>query len=75
VDSDLRSNVVYSSDRGQDVHDENATARGPQLKLGRNHQLVEYVRLRIIEHKESPDVVSNRMRELNMSDAVCTTTL
>jgi IS30 family transposase len=67
--------MVYSSDRGQDVHDLNATAKGPDLKLGANHELVEFVRDRIIEHKESPDVVAFRMREAGMEGAVCTKTL
>ncbi|MGY9105091.1 MAG: IS30 family transposase [Alphaproteobacteria bacterium] len=73
--AELRVKRVYSSDRAQDVHDENATAKGPQLKLGSNQKLVAYVYLRIIEFKESPDVVAHRMREANMQDAVCTRTL
>ena len=75
MDSELREKMVYSSDRGQDVHDLNATAKGPDLKLGANHMLVEFVRDRILEHKESPDVVAFRMRQANMHGAVCTKTL
>lgn len=75
VDSELREKMVYSSDRGQDVHDLNATAKGPQLKLGANYEAVEFVRTRIVDHKESPDVVSFRMREAGMPGAVCTKTL
>ena len=67
--------MVYSSDRAQDVHDLNATAKGPNLKLGSNHELVEFVRDRVLEYKESPDVVAFRMREANMQGAVCTKTL
>ena len=74
-DSEWREKIVYSSDRGQDVHDLNATAKGPQLKLGRNRQLVEFVRIRILEHKEAPAVVAFRMREANMVGAVCAKTL
>jgi IS30 family transposase len=66
---------VYSSDRGQDVHDLNATARGPGLKLGRNYLMAEFVRCRIVEHKEAPDVVVARMRQAGMQGAVCTRTL
>jgi IS30 family transposase len=75
VDTELREKWVYSSDRGQDVHDLNATAKGPDLKLGANYQLVEFVRDRIVEHKESPDVVAFRMREAGIEGAVCTKTL
>jgi transposase, IS30 family len=75
VDSELRQKFVYSSDRGQDVHDLNATARGPSLKLGRNYLLAEFIRCRIVEHKESPDVVASRMRQTGLAGAVCTRTL
>ena len=75
LDSELRVKVVYSSDRGQDVHDLNATAKGPELKLGANYELVEYIRRRIVDHKESPDVVAFRMKEAGMQGAVCTKTL
>ena len=74
-DSEWRTQMVYSSDRGQDVHDLNATAKGPQLKLGANHEMVRYVRLRIVKHEESPAVVAFRMRASNMTGAVCTKTL
>jgi IS30 family transposase len=75
VDSELRQKFVYSSDRGQDAHDLNATARGPSLKLGRNYPLAEFIRCRIVEHKESPDVVASRLRQTGMVGAVCTRTL
>jgi IS30 family transposase len=75
VDSELRRKFVYSSDRGQDVHDLNATARGPSLKLGRNYQLAEFIRCRIVEHRDSPDVVTSRIRQTGMAGAVCTRTL
>jgi len=74
-DSQLREIQVYSSDRGQDVHDLNATARGPGLKLGNHHQTAEFIRLRIVEHKDSPDVVASHMRQAGMPGAVCTRTL
>ena len=74
-DSELRQKFVYSSDRGQDVHDLNATARGPGLKLGRNYPLAEFIRCRIVEHKESPDVVASRMRQTGIAGAICTRTL
>ena len=74
-DTELRVRTVYSSDRGQDVHDLNATAKGPELKLGKNMALVEFTRNRIVNHKESPDVVAFRMKNDGLSGAVCTKTL
>ena len=75
LDTELRVKTVYNSDRGQDVHDLNATAKGPELKLGKNRELVEFTRERIVEHKESPDVVAFRMKEAVLTGAVCTKTL
>ena len=75
LDYELREKCVYSSDRGQDVHDLNATAKGAELKLGHNHELAEFIRCRIVKHKESPDVVAHRMRQAGMEGAVCTKTL
>jgi len=74
-DCEWRTNRVYSSDRGQDVHDLNATAKGPDLKLGADHQMAAFIAERIVEHKESPDVVAFRMREAGMPRAVCTKTV
>jgi IS30 family transposase len=67
--------MVYSSDRGQDVHDLNATAKGPSLKLGSNRVLVAFIQERILEHRESPAVVAFRMRAECRAGAVCTKTL
>ena len=74
-DSEWRKKEVYNSDRGQDVHDLNATAKGPQLKLGTDQAMVDYVRTRILKHRESPAVVAFRMREAGMAGAVCAKTL
>jgi len=74
-DSELRVKTVYSSDRGQDVHNLNATAKGPELKLGAHYDIVEFIRHRIIDHKESPDVAAFRMREAELETVVCTKTL
>ena len=74
-DTELRVHQVYSSDRGQDVHDLNATAKGPGLKLGSDYEAAEFIRLRIGELRESPDVVAFRMREAGMQAAVCAKTI
>jgi IS30 family transposase len=75
LDYELRTKYVYSSDRGQDLYDLNASAKGPGLKLGCNYELAEFVRCRIVEHKEAPDVVAHRMRRAGMEGFVCTKTL
>ena len=75
LDCELRTKYVYSSDRGQDVHDLNATAKGPGLKLGSDYQLAELIRCRIVDHKESPDVVAFRIRQARLHRTVCTKTI
>ena len=74
-DTEWRTQRAYSSDRGQDVHDLNATAKGTALKLGANRTLAEFVRVRIVTHQESPAVVACRLRAANVPGAVCTKTL
>ena len=73
-DTELREKVLYSSDRGQDMHDLDATAKGPNLKLGCYHETAEFIRCHIVEHKESPDVVAHRMKQAGMEGVVCTKT-
>ena len=74
-DTEWRVKIVYNADRGQDVHDQNATAKGPQLKLGANRKLVEFVSEHIGEGRESPAVVAFKMKEAGIEGAVCTNTL
>jgi len=74
-DCEWRTKIVYSSDRGQTVHDLNATAKGPALKLGANRTMVLFIQKRIVTHHDSPAVVVSRMRALGMAGFVCTKTL
>jgi transposase, IS30 family len=74
-DPNWRTQCAYSSDRGQDVHDLNATAKGPDLKLGANRVLVTFVQERILVHRESPAVVVSRMKTQGVVGGVCTKTL
>jgi transposase, IS30 family len=50
--TELRTHKVCSSDRGQDIHNLNATAKGPELKLGKNYMLVEFIRERVLDYQE-----------------------
>ena len=63
LDTELKAKLAYSSDRGQDVYNLNATAKGSQLKLGKNHKLVAFVRDQILHKQYSPDVVVAKMKE------------
>ena len=75
LNTDLTRARVYSSDRGQDVHDLNATAKGPQLKLGAHYETAEFIRLHIVENRFSPDVVAGLMKTQTVPCTVCTKTI
>ena len=75
MNSDLTRSYVYRSDRGQEVYDLNATAKGPQLKLGKHRDAAEYIREQIVERRCSPEVVAYGMKEKQMGCAVSTKTI
>ena len=71
----LQEKCVYSSDRGQDNYDKNATAKGPQEKLGTNLKMARFIGNRILMHKESPSVVAHRLSIENIPGAVTAKTI
>ncbi len=75
LNTDLSKSNVYNADRAQDVYELNATAKGPNLKLGAHKKAVEFIREQIIEEKSSPDVVAHRMNEQEHGCEVCTSTI
>ena len=74
-DSELREKQVYSADRAQDDYDLNSTAKGPQLKIGCNHVMADFIAARIGKKKESPEVVAYRLSIKFPQQAVCAKTL
>lgn len=75
LNSELIRSTVYSSDRAQAVHDLNATAKGPQLKLGKHHAVAEFIRFHIVVKRFSPDVVAGLMKRQAAACTLCTKTL
>lgn len=75
LSSELIRRTVYSSDRAQAVHDLNATAKGPQLKLGKHYSVSEFIRFHIVEKRFSPDAVAGLMRRRATACTLCTKTL
>jgi IS30 family transposase len=67
LNSDLTTRVAYSADRAQDVHDLNASAKGPAVKLKANSAAVEFVRCHIVIKRWSP--------KKGMEDTVCAKTI
>lgn len=54
LNSDLTHRQTYSADIGQMKHDINGTAKGPGLKIGKDHELVQYLEKAIGKEKKSP---------------------
>jgi IS30 family transposase len=75
LNSDLTTRMTYNADRAQDVHDENATAKGPSVKLKTNSAAVEFIRCYIVILKWSPEAVAARMKQKGMDGAVCAKTI
>lgn len=75
INSDLTVTSVYNADRAQDVHELNATAKGPKVKLKTNSTAVEFIRCYIGIKKWSPEAIAARMKQKGMEDAVCSKTI
>ena len=76
LNSDLTERVAYSADIGQRIYNEKATAKGPGLKIAKDHKLVEYLEKEIGEEDMSPYAaiqnIKNKNLEFNTSISVKT---
>jgi len=54
LNSDLTTRTEYSAEIGQSEHDRQGTAKGPTLKIGKDHKLVRYLEKAIGKDGESP---------------------
>ena len=66
---------MYNADRAQDVHDQNASAKGPTVKRKAHRTAVEFIRCYIVIKKWYPESVAARMKQQGMEDAVCAKTI
>lgn len=53
INSQLEQYTTYSADFAADRHDENMTAKGPALKIGADHNLIQRFNDLILNHKYS----------------------
>lgn len=56
--SDWSDRDVYVPELGQETYDNNATSKGPKLKIGRNFDVADYIEEKIKENY-SPEVISH----------------
>jgi IS30 family transposase len=75
LNSDLTTRRVYNADRAQDMYNQNATAKGPVVKLKANSAALEFIRCHIVIRRWSPEAVAARMKQKGMDGAVCAKTI
>lgn len=77
TNSDLTEEERYSPDIAEMKYREHLAAKGPDLKIGNDHQLAEYIEKKIGEDKYSPAAVLGEIKEkrLKFKTSICETTL
>lgn len=77
LNSDLTSRKEYCADVAQRKYLENASNKGPGLKIGNDIKLAEYIENKIINEKYSPDAVIGRIKVegLKFKTTICTKTV
>ena len=77
LNSDLTTRMEYSAEVGQLEHDRRGTAKGPALKIGKDHKLVEYLENAIGEYGESPYAAIQNIKNkgLQFDTSICFKTL
>jgi len=77
LNSDLTTKEEYCADVAHRKYLENASNKGPGLKIGNDHKLAEYIEDKIINEKFSPDAVIGRIKTegLKFKSSICTKTL
>lgn len=77
LNSDLTKRKEYCADVAHRKYLENASNKGPGLKIGNDHKLADYIENKIINEKFSPDAVIGRIKVegLKFKSSICTKTL
>lgn len=68
---------VYSADISQNKYEYNKTGKGPQLKLGNDYKLKEYIEKGIKKDKKSPEILVAQIKEygLEFKSKICAKTI
>jgi IS30 family transposase len=76
-DGELRERMVYLADAGQHRRDETAANKGRGLKIGKGHDLAQYLEKKIGKEKWSPDAAVGAIKAqgLEFSVSICTKTV
>ena len=76
-EDDYIETEVYKADVAQRRHNENASRKGRDYKIGKDYKLVEYIEYKIKKEHYSPDAVIGRLRaeDKKFYTQICTKTL
>jgi IS30 family transposase len=77
LNSDLTTRMEYSAEVGQLEHDRRGTAKGPALKIGKDHKLVDYLEKAIGKCGESPYAAIQNIKNkgLQFDTSICFKTI
>ena len=76
-DTELREREVYCADVAQRKYEENLRAKGPNLKIGNNRDLANFLENLIVDEKYSPDAALAEAIKQGVTGeiSICTSTL
>lgn len=66
---------VYSADIAQKKYNYYIRAKGPNLKIGNDYELKEYIEKSIKEDKKSPEVIAEEIKEKQFKIQICARTI
>lgn len=70
LNSDLTYANMYSADKAQADYDEKQTTKGPNLKIGKDHNLNTYFVDGIIKYRKSPEVLVAEMKDYEEKNGI-----
>lgn len=77
IKTDLRKHRVYRANVAQGNYESKVSNRERSLKIGKDRELEEYIRHRIVKKRYSPDVITGLIKRENrkFKGTICTKTL
>lgn len=66
---------VYSADVAQERYEYYLKAKGPNLKIGNDYELKDYIEKSIKEYKKSPEVIAEEIKKMKFKTTICARTI
>lgn len=61
LNTDYSTREEYDAKKAQEVYDNNSTAKGPKIKIAKDHELAKFIEEKI-RQKYSPEVIAHKIR-------------